>query len=60
MGDDSKLIIYTTDIDYVENEIIDFIVARTKIVRTVFSVRYINEIPHSESGKILYKKLNID
>ena len=60
VGDDSKLIIYTTDIDYVENEIIDFIVARTKIVRTVFSVRYINEIPHSESGKILYKKLNID
>lgn len=60
MGDDSKLIHYTTDIDYVENDIIDFIVTRTKIVRTVFSVRHINEIPHSESGKILYKKLNID
>lgn len=60
VGDDSKLIIYTTDIDYVENDIIDFIVTRTKIVRTVFSVRYINEIPHSESGKILYNKLNID
>lgn len=60
VGDDSKLIIYTTDIDYVENDIIDFIVTRTKIVRTVFSVRHINEIPHSESGKILYKKLNID
>lgn len=60
VGDDSKLIIYTTDKDYDENEIIDFIVGRTKIVRTVFSVRHIDEIPRSESGKILYKELSLD
>lgn len=60
VGDDSKLLIYTTDKDYDENEIIDFIVGRTKIVRTIFSVRHIEEIPRSESGKILYKELSLD
>ena len=60
VGDDSKLIIYTTDGCFDENEIIDFIVGRTKIVRTVFSVRHIDEIPRSESGKILYKELSLD
>ena len=60
VGDDSKLIIYTTDNGFDENEIIDFIVGRTKIVRTVFSVRHIDEIPRSESGKILYKELSLD
>lgn len=60
VGDDSKLIIYTTDGGYDENDIIDFIVGRTKIVRTVFSVRNIDEIPRSESGKILYKELSIE
>lgn len=59
-GNDSKLIIYTTDTVYDENDIIDYIVDRTKIVRTVFSVRHIDEIPRSESGKILYKELNVD
>ncbi len=60
VGDDSRLIIYTTDNGYDENDIIDFIVSRTKIVRTVFLVRHIDEIPRSESGKILYKELSID
>lgn len=60
VGDDSKLIIYTTDKEYVEDEIIDFIVTRTKILRSVFSVRHIDRIPRSESGKILYKELNIE
>ena len=60
VGDDSKLIIYTTDDGYDENDIIDFIVGRTKIVRTVFSVRHISEIPRSESGKILYKELSLE
>ena len=60
VGDDSKLIVYTTDHSFDENEIIDFIVGRTKIVRTVFSVRQIEEIPRSESGKILYKELSVD
>ena len=60
VGDDSKLIIYTTDIGYNESEIIDFIVSRTKIVRTVFFVRHIDVIPRSDSGKVLYKELRID
>lgn len=60
VGNDSKLVIYTTDEIYDENEIIDFIVRRTKIVRTVFYVRHIDEIPRSESGKILYKELKIE
>lgn len=60
VGDDSKLIVYTTDADYKEDDIIDYIVNRTKIVRTVFKVRHIDEIPHSETGKVLYKNLTID
>jgi len=60
VGNDSKLIIYTTDIDYDENGILDFIVNRTKILRSVFFVRHIDEIPRSESGKILYKELMVD
>lgn len=60
VGDDSKLIIYTTDIGFDENEIVDFIVGRTKIVRSVFTVRHIDKIPRSESGKILYKELSIE
>ena len=60
VGDDSKLIIYTTDNDFNEDEIIDFIVGRTKIVRTVFFVRHIDAIPRSESGKIQYKQLSLE
>lgn len=60
VGDDFRLIIYTTDNGFDENEIIDFIGGRTKILRTVFSVRHIDEIPRSESGKILYKELSVD
>ena len=39
---------------------IDFIVGRTKIVRTVFFVRHIDAIPRSESGKIQYKQLSLE
>lgn len=60
VGDDSKLIIYTTDNDYDENAVIDAVVERTKILRNVFYVRHIDVIPRSESGKILYKELSIE
>lgn len=60
VGDDSKLIIYTTDNDYDESAVINAIVERTKILRNVFSVRHIEEIPRSESGKILYKNLSLE
>lgn len=60
VGNDSKLIVYTTKRDFDENAIIDYIVERTKILRTVFSVRHIDEIPRSETGKIQYKNLIVD
>lgn len=60
VGNDSKLIVYTTDSDYDENAVIAIIVERTKIVRNVFSVRHIDTIPRSESGKILYKELSVE
>lgn len=60
VGDDTKLIVYTTDADYQKEDIIDYIVNRTKIVRTAFNVRHIDKIPHSETGKVLYKNLSID
>ena len=60
VGDDSKLIVYTTDVNYDEEEVIDYIVGRTKIVRTAFQVRHIDEIPHSETGKVLYKNLSLE
>lgn len=60
VGNDSRLIVYTTDTDFEENAVINTIVERTKIVRNVFSVRHIDAIPRSESGKILYKELSLD
>lgn len=60
VGNDSKLIVYTTSKDFDESAIIDFIVERTKILRTVFSIRHIDEIPRSETGKIQYKNLIVD
>lgn len=60
VGNDSKLIIYTTDSEYDENAVVDAIVERTKIVRNVFYVRHIDAIPRSESGKILYKELGVE
>lgn len=60
VGNDSKLIIYTTSSNFCESEIIDYIVNRTKILRTVFSVRHIDWIPRSETGKIQYKNLIVD
>ncbi|MBQ6087121.1 MAG: AMP-binding protein [Bacteroidales bacterium] len=60
VGDDSRLIVYTTDTDHNDEEIIDFLVRRTKIVRTVFSIRHIDRLPRSETGKILYKALSVD
>lgn len=57
VGNDSALIVYTTDNNYVEDRIIDFLVARTKLLRTVFSIRHIDQIPRTETGKIQYNQL---
>lgn len=57
VGNDSKLIIYTSDLEYDQGKILDLIVDRTKILRTVFEIRHINKIPRSETGKIMYNQL---
>ena len=59
VGSDDKLIIYTTDKEYDASQIIDFLVQRTKILRSVFFVKSIDGIPRSETGKIMYKELSI-
>ena len=60
VGNDSQLIVYTTDQVFDAEAIIDFLVGRTKILRSVFRVRQIDKIPRSETGKILYKELSIE
>lgn len=60
VGNDYKLFVYTTDKDCDATKIVDFLVQRTKILRSSFVVRYIDAIPRSETGKILYKKLSIE
>ena len=60
VGNDSKLYVYTTDKDFDTTKIVDFLVQRTKILRSSFVVRYIDAIPRSETGKILYKELSIE
>ena len=57
VGNDSKLFIYTTDKDINPLKIIDYLVQRTKILRTSFVVRIIDAFPRSETGKLLYKEL---
>lgn len=60
VGDDSKLVVCTTDINYNSMEIVNMLSIRTKILRTVFSVQHIDVIPRSDTGKILYNKIQIE
>lgn len=60
VGNDSKLIIYTTDLKYNVTDIVNFLTQRTKILRSAFVVRSIDRIPRSDTGKILYKELPIE
>lgn len=60
VGNDTKLIVYTSDSNCDKEKIIDLIALRTNILRTVFEVRDIESIPRSVTGKILYNKLPID
>ncbi len=58
MGKDEKMVIYIT-LAHRCDEVSDFISKKLKLYRSVFEVRYIREIPRSESGKILYQQLEI-
>ena len=60
VGNDSKLVVCTTDMNYDAVEIVNILSTRTKILRTVFSVQHIDTIPRSETGKILYNKIQIE
>ena len=60
VGNDSKLVVCTTDMDYDAVEIVNMLSTRTKILRTVFSVQHVDTIPRSETGKILYNKIQIE
>lgn len=56
-GVDDKLHIYTIG-QKSKNEIIKFISSKTGLNLKAFEVTYINEIPRTDSGKILYSALN--
>ncbi len=55
-GQDDHLKIYITHAEQ-EKEAVDYLVNHTAISRAGFEVRYISEIPRSESGKVLYSAL---
>lgn len=56
VGTDKMMMIYTTNPAQNEN-IIEFISAKTGLNRTAFEVRNITEIPKNASGKTLYSEL---
>ena len=51
-----SLLVYLTDENY-KDQVKEELVSRLKLVASSFEVRFINEIPRSEAGKILYAKL---
>lgn len=58
VGTDNKMIIYVTAVDK-SDQIIAFLVSTTKLNRMAFEIRFINEIPRSDTGKILYSELSV-
>jgi acyl-coenzyme A synthetase/AMP-(fatty) acid ligase len=58
VGTDNKMIIYITEKGR-ENEIKQFISAKTNINFSAFEVRYIASIPKNSSGKIIYSDLTL-
>jgi long-chain acyl-CoA synthetase len=58
-GIDDKLIIYTTQEDYLK-ELKDLISAKIGIHHSAINVKYISDFPRNDSGKILYSKLQVD
>jgi len=56
VGTDDKMIIYSTEQNKSE-AILLFLVNTTKLNKIAFEVRYIDKIPRSDTGKILYADL---
>ncbi len=55
-GVDDHMIIYITDMS-VADQVRRWIASTTHLSETAFTVRYLEEIPRNESGKVLYKAL---
>ena len=58
MGTDDKMVIYITSEERCD-DVSHFISSKLRLYRSVFDVRYIKEIPRSESGKVLYQQLAV-
>ena len=56
-GTDSLMIIYITD-ERISDGVKELIAEKTHINQSAIEVRFIEEIPRNESGKVLYTKLN--
>lgn len=55
VGEDDHMRIYTTSRD--TEAAVDFISAKTGLNRAAFQAIHIDEIPHNDSGKVLYSEL---
>ena len=55
VGVDDRMIIYTTSEE--PSKLVEFISSKTGLNRSAFTARHIEEIPHNESGKVLYSEL---
>ncbi len=58
-GRDDRMVVFLTDPEK-ETAAAEFLTNRTGISRGGFVIRHIDEIPRSESGKVLYSALEID
>ena len=58
VGTDERMIIYLTNPN-IDTDILSFLMAKLKLNKNVFEIRYINTIPHSETGKVQYANLSI-
>ena len=57
-GTDEKMVIYITS-EQLCNDVKQFISKKLKLYISLFEVRYIEEIPRSKTGKVMYKQLTL-
>ena len=55
-GVDDHIIVYITDAGRID-EVRRYLAATTRLSETAFTVRYLEEIPKNESGKVQFAKL---
>lgn len=58
-GDDNALILFITD-ESKTKEVKKFLIERTHLNSKAFKINFINEIPRSEAGKVMYKELPVE